>query len=76
MHTAQYDGMIAMTSEDGETILIKAGPKHEIVRINTDTRPLALQVALVIPIGLNKCCLSASSNGTPVVRDTIALDAS
>ena len=30
-----YNGMIAMTSEDGDTFMLKAGPKHEIVRTNT-----------------------------------------
>ena len=33
-----YSGMIAMTSEDGDTFMLKAGPKHEIVRTNTRRR--------------------------------------
>ena len=41
-----FDGMIAMTSEDGETILIKAGPKHEIVRINTVDEPVYSSAAI------------------------------
>ena len=35
-----YGGMIAMTSEDGETFMLKAGPKHEIVRTNTLDEPV------------------------------------
>ena len=41
-----FNGMIAMTSEDGETILIKAGPKHEIVRINTVDEPVYSSAAI------------------------------
>ena len=33
-----YNGMIAMTSEDGDTFMLKAGPKHEIVRTNISRR--------------------------------------
>ncbi len=29
-----YDGMILLTSEDGETFMIKAGPEHEVLRSN------------------------------------------
>ena len=30
-----YNGFIAMTSEDGDTYMVKAGPTHEIDRVNT-----------------------------------------
>lgn len=35
-----FGGLIAMTSEDGETFMLKAGPKHEIVRTNTVDEPV------------------------------------
>lgn len=41
-----YQGMIAMTSEDGDTFLVKAGPKYEIVRINTVDEPVYSSLAL------------------------------
>ena len=41
-----YNGLIAMTSEEGETYLLKAGPKHEIVRVNTIDEPVYSSVAL------------------------------
>lgn len=41
-----YNGFIAMTSEDGDTFLIKAGPKHEIVRTNTVDEPVYASLAL------------------------------
>ncbi len=41
-----YNGMIAMTSEDGDTFLLKAGPKHEIVRTNTVDEPVYSSLAL------------------------------
>lgn len=41
-----FNGMIAMTSEDGETILVKAGPKHEIVRVNTIDEPVYSSAAI------------------------------
>lgn len=41
-----YLGMIAMTSEDGDTFLVKAGPKYEIVRINTVDEPVYSSLAL------------------------------
>jgi outer membrane protein assembly factor BamB len=41
-----YNGMIAMTSEDGETFMLKAGPKHEIVRVNSIDEPVFTSVAL------------------------------
>lgn len=41
-----YNGLIAMTSEDGDTFMLKAGPKHEIVRINTVDEPVYSSLAL------------------------------
>jgi outer membrane protein assembly factor BamB len=41
-----FGGMIAMTSEDGNTFMLKAGPKHEIVRTNTVDEPVYSSVAL------------------------------
>ena len=41
-----YDGLIAMTSEDGDTYMVKAGPVHEIVRINTIDEPVYSSLAL------------------------------
>jgi outer membrane protein assembly factor BamB len=41
-----FNGMVAMTSEDGDTILLKAGPKHEIVRINTVDEPVYSSAAI------------------------------
>ena len=35
-----FGGLIAMTSEDGETFMLKAGPTHEIVRTNTIDEPV------------------------------------
>jgi outer membrane protein assembly factor BamB len=41
-----YDGLIAMTSEDGDTYMIKAGPAHQIVRINSVDEPVYSSLAL------------------------------
>ena len=41
-----YDGMIAMTSEDGDTYMIKAGPAHQIVRVNSVDEPVYSSLAL------------------------------
>lgn len=41
-----YDGLIAMTSEDGDTYMVKAGPTHEIVRINTIDEPVYSSAAI------------------------------
>jgi outer membrane protein assembly factor BamB len=35
-----FDGKILMTSEDGDTFVIKAGPKHEILGANTVGEPV------------------------------------
>ena len=41
-----YNGLVAMTSEDGDTFLLKAGPKHEIVRTNTIDEPVYASLAI------------------------------
>lgn len=41
-----YDGFIAMTSEDGDTYMIKAGPAHQIVRVNSVDEPVYSSLAL------------------------------
>jgi outer membrane protein assembly factor BamB len=35
-----FDGKILLTSEDGDTFVVKAGPKHEIVATNTVGEPV------------------------------------
>lgn len=35
-----YEGKILLTSEDGETFVVKAGPKHELIRTNTLGEPV------------------------------------
>ena len=41
-----YNGMIAMTSQDGDTFLVKAGPKYEIVRVNSVDEPVYSSLAI------------------------------
>ena len=41
-----YNNLIAMTSEDGDTFLIKAGPTFEVVRVNTIDEPVFSSAAL------------------------------
>jgi outer membrane protein assembly factor BamB len=41
-----YKGFVAMTSEDGDTFMLKAGPKHEIVRTNTIDEAVYSSLAL------------------------------
>ena len=41
-----YGGVIALTSEEGETFLIKAGPAHELVRTNSVDEPVYSSLAL------------------------------
>jgi outer membrane protein assembly factor BamB len=41
-----YNGLVAMTSEDGDTFMLKAGPKHEIVRVNSIDEPVYSSAAL------------------------------
>jgi outer membrane protein assembly factor BamB len=41
-----YAGFVAMTSEDGNTFMLKAGPKHEIVRTNSVDEPVYSSAAI------------------------------
>ena len=41
-----YQGLIAMTSEDGDTYMLKAGPVHEIVRTNSVDEPVYSSLAI------------------------------
>jgi outer membrane protein assembly factor BamB len=41
-----YEGKILMTSEDGETYVIKAGPKHEILHTNALGEPVFASPAI------------------------------
>ena len=35
-----FGGLVAMTSEEGDTFMLKAGPTHEIVRTNSVDEPV------------------------------------
>ena len=41
-----FDGLVALTSQDGDTFLIKAGPRHEIVRTNSVDEPVYASLAV------------------------------
>ena len=41
-----FGGFIAMTSEEGQTFLLRAGPTHEIVRTNTVDEPVYSSLAI------------------------------
>jgi len=41
------DGRILLTSEDGDTFVVKAGPKHEILRTNSIGEPVYASPAAV-----------------------------
>jgi len=41
-----YGGLIAMTSEDGDTFMLRAGRKHEIVRTNSVGEPVFASPAI------------------------------
>ena len=41
-----FDGKILMTSEDGDTFIIKAGPKHEVVGTNSIGEPVYSSLAV------------------------------
>lgn len=49
-----FDGFILLTSEDGDTFVVKAGPVHEVVRTNSIGEPVYASPAL--------------SNGTIFIR--------
>ena len=35
-----FDGKLLLTSEDGDTFFVKAGPKHEVLRTNSLGEPV------------------------------------
>lgn len=41
-----FAGLIALTSEDGDTYLLRAGPSHEIVRTNSVDEPVFSSLAI------------------------------
>jgi outer membrane protein assembly factor BamB len=41
-----FAGYIALTSQDGDTFLLKAGPKHDIVRTNSVGEPVSSSPAI------------------------------
>jgi outer membrane protein assembly factor BamB len=41
-----FDGKILMTSEDGDTYIIKAGPKHEVIATNSIGEPVYASPAI------------------------------
>ena len=41
-----YDGKILLFSEDGDTYVLKAGPKHEVLRTNPLGEPIYATPAL------------------------------
>jgi hypothetical protein len=41
-----FDGKILLTSEDGDTFVIRAGPKHEVLATNSVDEPVWASLAL------------------------------
>ncbi|MFY9574767.1 MAG: PQQ-binding-like beta-propeller repeat protein [Blastocatellia bacterium] len=41
-----FDGKILLTSEDGDTFVIKAGPKHEVIATNSISEPVYASPAI------------------------------
>jgi len=41
-----FDGKILLTSEDGDTFVIKAGPKHEVIATNSIAEPVFASPAI------------------------------
>ena len=41
-----FDGKILLTSEDGDTFVIKAGPKYELLRTNSLSEPVYASPAI------------------------------
>ena len=41
-----FDGKILITSDNGETFVIQAGPKHEVLRTNTIDEPVRASLAI------------------------------
>ena len=42
----RFDGKILMTSEDGDTFIVKAGPKHEVIGTNSVGEPVYASPAI------------------------------
>lgn len=41
-----FDGQLLLTSDDGDTFVIKAGPKHEVIRTNSVGEPVRTSIAI------------------------------
>jgi outer membrane protein assembly factor BamB len=41
-----YEGKILLTSEEGDTYVLKAGPKHEVIRTNSLGEPVYASPAI------------------------------
>jgi len=41
-----FDGKILLTSDNGETFVIKAGPKHEVLGTNLIDEPVRTSIAI------------------------------
>jgi hypothetical protein len=41
-----FDGKILLTSDDGDTFVIKAGPKHEVLGTNSIGEPCRTSIAI------------------------------
>jgi hypothetical protein len=41
-----FDGKLLLTSEDGDTFVIKAGPKHEVLTTNAIGEPVYASLGL------------------------------
>jgi hypothetical protein len=41
-----FDGKILLTSEDGDTFVIRVGPKHEVIATNSIAEPVYASPAI------------------------------
>jgi outer membrane protein assembly factor BamB len=60
-----YEGKILLTSEDGETFILKAGPKHEVLRSNSVGEPVYASPAIAngnLSFAARNICLRLGSN--------------
>jgi len=63
-----FDGKLLLTSEDGDTYVIKAGPKHEVIATNSVGEPVFASPAIsdgmiFIRAVSNLYCISAGKTG-------------
>jgi outer membrane protein assembly factor BamB len=63
-----YEGMLLLTSEDGDTFVVRAGPKHELLRTNSIGEPVYASLAIsqgrvFIRGERNLYCVSSSRTG-------------